>query len=248
MRAKLLSIIMLAITTLLGVGVARADSITFGGTGSDSDGPLSATIKFTAVAGGIQIVVTNTETGTIGQGQGVSGFGFSVGGGLGTPTGFTSLSGEQWTNNSGGTAWTLASGTAFTDSGSGTIDNWAFCNGSGVSLSVAGGCSSGQPQFLIFPSTGTAGPGNSLVTHCQPCLIGPTTFFLADPGVTASTVLTGKISDVDLSFGTGPDFVDDTTPLPPVPETSSLISLGSGLLALGLVAFFLRQRPVLTSA
>src|SRR5215471_10276649 len=107
---------------------AKADPLTVTATGSDSDGPLAASITFTPVAGGIQIVVTNLATGPLGKGQAVSGFTFSVSG-IGTPTAFTELKGRDEDSSaigSGGT-WNSGSGVAFDTVGAGpAIDHWGF--------------------------------------------------------------------------------------------------------------------------
>ena len=75
----------------LGAAQASANTVTFTTVaGSNGDGPLAATIAFSPVAGGIDITINNTETGTFGKGQGVSALLFTVSG-LGTPTSFTKL-------------------------------------------------------------------------------------------------------------------------------------------------------------
>ncbi len=61
--------------------------------GSDSDGPLAATVTF-ALNGttGIEITITNTESGTFAKGQAVSDLSFTLGGNL-KATLFTELKG-----------------------------------------------------------------------------------------------------------------------------------------------------------
>ena len=110
--------------------------------GSDSDGALAATVKFEAVSGGIEIILTNTETGTLAKGQAISSLSFTVGGGLSAPTAFTELSGSSYNPTSGG-SWTSTSGTAFDDKSSASppnaIDHWGFKpTGSNVLLATAG--------------------------------------------------------------------------------------------------------------
>src|SRR5258708_348146 len=46
--------------------------------GSDDDGPLAAKVEFVAVNGGIEVILTNTETGTFAKGQAISALSFSV--------------------------------------------------------------------------------------------------------------------------------------------------------------------------
>src|SRR5690349_10337337 len=91
--------------------------VVFTATGSNNDGPLSATIEFTAVAGGLDITISNTATGSIAKGQAVSGFSFNLSG-FSAPTAFTELKGGSFVTS--GTldslgSWTATTGTAFDD-------------------------------------------------------------------------------------------------------------------------------------
>jgi hypothetical protein len=223
----------------LNPGLANAGSVTFTASGSDSDGPLAASITFTAINGGFDITVTNTETGTFAKGQAISDFSFSVGGTLSTPTAFTEQTGVMFNPVSGG-SWTLASGTAFDTVLSPTppqpyaINHWGFqTTGASVVLATAGSPvpGAGNPTWMILPSTGTAGPGNSLAnSNFFPFIIGPTNFFLTVPGVTSSTDLNASnILNVTLSFGTGPDKV---LPGTVVPEPSSVVMGAMGFIGL----------------
>ena len=230
-------------------GRLSAGSITYIASGTDSDGAISASVMFTAVTGGFDITVTNTGSGTFAKGQAVSDFAFTVGGGLSTPTAFTELKGVMFDPVSGG-SWTLASGTPFDNTLSPTpaqpyaIDHWGFqTTGSNVVFATAGSPvpGAGNPTFMILPSSGTAGTGNSLAnSNFDPFIIGPADFFLTVPGVTASTLLdTTNIFGVSISFGTGPeaDLTPDSTP-----EPSSLVLSASGLGLLGAVGFFRSRR------
>src|ERR1700686_1028845 len=74
---------------------ATGTSVTFTTVaGSDSDGPLDATVEFSPVSGGIELIVTNTEASFSKRGQSVSALSFTVNG-LNTPTGFTQLTGAK---------------------------------------------------------------------------------------------------------------------------------------------------------
>lgn len=212
------------------VSNAHADMMSFTTVaGSDSDGPLAATISFTAINGGIKVVITNTESGTLAKGQAVSSLAFMMSG-LATPTAFTEFMGESF-NPTSGSSWTLASGSSFDDTSvslpPNAIDHWGFSpSGSNVLLATVNSPvpGAGNPHFMILPGSGTAGPGNSLSnSNFFPFEIGPGTFFLTDSAVTANTVLAGHINTVEVGFGTGPDKTLDTRLVPSVPEPASIL-------------------------
>jgi hypothetical protein len=217
-------------------GYARAGSITYTGAGSDSDGPVSASITFTAISGGIEITITNDESGTLAKGQAVSGLLFTAGGGLSTPSAFTEISGNKVDSASftPGAAFPGSSPvTPFSDSGSGSIDHWGFStSGSSVTLESAGsGAPPKNPIYMILPSSGTTGPGSSLADgHFDPYILGPGQFFLTVAGVTGATNLTSAdFSGVKIGFGTGPDTTVTATA---VPEPSAIALVGAGVVGL----------------
>lgn len=217
---------------------------------------LSATVLFAPIAGGIEITLTNTESGTITKGQAISALSFAVGGGLALPTGFYELTGKlaystpmpgvsvivPGSSLPAGDPFILMQGTGKTLPY--TIDHWqANTSGSTVTLATAGNnAPGGNPHWMILPSNGSAGPGASLTnSNFDPFIIGPASFFLTVPGVTTSTVLTGlNISNVQVGFGTGPDTT--LTAGPPggvtphasaTPAPSSVVLLGIGGAVLG---------------
>jgi hypothetical protein len=217
--------------------------------GNDSDGSLAATVTFTAVNGGIEVTVTNTETGTIAKGQAVSSLAFNVAG-LATPTLFTEFTGKSLksANFTPGASFPgNQSITKFDDkysSGADVIDHWGFSTkGSTVTLATAGtGSGKGNPDYMILPSSGTAGPGASLKQgKFDPYVLGSANFFLKVAGVTSSTILTAaNFTGLSVGFGTGPDKFLGTTSPHPVPEPSTLAVAGLG--ALGFIGYGLRRR------
>jgi hypothetical protein len=221
---------------------ARSEAVggvVFTASGHDNDGSVSATIEFTAVAGGLDVTITNTATGSIAKGQAVSGFSFNVSG-FSVPTGFTELKGGNLVTS--GTldslgSWTATTGTAFDDVDStapfNLIDHWGFqTTGSNGLVATAGSpTASGNPLYMILPSTGTVADGNALSnSNFDPFVIGPADFFLTVPGMTASTVLGQySFSNVIIEFGTGPDTSPTATytgmrpTASPAPEPMSLV-------------------------
>ena len=228
----------------------RADFLTL--PGSDNDGSLSATIKFTAVSGGVDITVTNNETGLLAKGQAISAlsFSFTAASGL-RATGFTDLKGTK-ANSSGFTPRSSFPGSASVtpvDSksstvGAGAIDHWGFQpTALSVALATAGSHVSGatgHPHYMILPSSGTTGPAKSLADgHFDPYLLGPANFFLkvSGPLPTVGTDLTADITNVSVGFGTGPDKSLQALPSvdpPTVPAPPSVVLLAVGGLGLAI--------------
>ena len=190
-----------------------------------------------------------------------------------TATYFTELSGLAYSPSTS-VGWSSSNGLAFSDTSSAPpingIDTWGFETSAGstqVLLATAGSPvpGSGHPQFMILPSSGTAGTGDSLSdsgsNHFDPFIIGPATFDISALGVSSSTNLTnGKtlssgwdITDVTVSFGTGPDSPSpfDTTgtntppvggPAPSVPEPMSVVVWSVGAFCCGALALVRRRR------
>jgi hypothetical protein len=222
-------------------GDARADIVyTTPANQSDTDGPISASVAFAPINGGLQISVTNLEVGQqMHLGQLISGFSFNIAN-LSTPSAFTSLSGRSLSIGSDGITWTASSGTAFTNGPGPSIDHWGFTtSASTITVETVGSpIQTGNPTYMILPTSGTSEDGlkNS---NQQPFIVGPAVFDLAVAGMTTSTVLSASdFTNVMVEFGTQPEATLAATPPtggnppPPTPEPSTALLLGFGIFGL----------------
>lgn len=183
----------------LGLQPAAAATITFLGTGTGTDGALSASADFTTSAGQLLVTITNTlaPSQIISSGQAVSDLSFTLSTAPGT-LGNTSTTGQlanfTCDNQAGCSTITNVSGTPTRFL---TSPNFSI-SGNTITLEAIGG---GQPDQMILPSATSFPNGNQGLDNFTPYVIGPATFTLALPGVTANTTITGAT----FSFGTGPD-------------------------------------------
>jgi hypothetical protein len=228
MRKAFVAILVLAVAALM-EPVAHASSLTVNVSGNGVDGPISAMLQFIPLANAIEIIVTNTENGSLGvtQGQAISGFTFSISG-INAPTAITGLSGR--TINNFPTSWVATDGTPFSDSGTTAIlDHWALVAGPGL-FTAGQQAPTGNPTYMILPSSGKNGGNGG--GNFNPYIIGPGTFILKDMGITTSTDLASDISGVvTVNFGTSPDNTLRTSVT--TPEPGAILLLG-----VGLVSFF----------
>lgn len=231
MPKKILTLCCLVLTacaSLFEVSVARATTITYFGSGSGTDGPLSASAVFTTSAGQLQVALTNTLaiSQLVSAGQALSDLSFTLSnapGALGT----TSAAG-QLGNVSGTGVVSYTSGTPTRFLGAGGQGSFGI-SGNTVTLETIGG---GKPTEMITPFVANGGSLSSVNNGFQqfdPYTIGTATFILMLTGVTANTTITSAT----FSFGTSPDTFIVGTPNnpPPTPEPSSLILLGPGLVS-----------------
>jgi hypothetical protein len=195
--------------------------------------PIDALATFTTTDGGITLLLENLASDPTSVIQNLSGIQFTVNN---ATTG--SLS------SSTATPRTIANGGTFVDGAAGPTD-WLFNFGGGIFYLTALG-STGPDQTIVGAPNGTNTYGNANGSIADnnphnPFLALAAMFAIDTLGVTAQST----ISNVILFFGTQPTAVtafcqDGCAPLSSVPEPTSLLLLGTGLI--GLAQAQLRRR------
>lgn len=201
---------------------AEASISTYIATGTDTVGdPVSATATFTTGANSLTVSLQNLLTNQKDVGQAISDLGFTFN------TGQTSGT----LASSSGLARTVAGNGTFTDGGV-VATGWQIDNtGGGLRLCDLCGGAAGPAHTILGGPDGSnvySAANNSIAGNGphNPFLAGIVSFTLNVPGLTAASV----VNSVFFSFGTTEgDNVPGLPQLPRVPEPSTLLLLGSGL-------------------
>ncbi len=219
---KLLATAMLVIASCV---LANADTITFvTPVGSTAGGlPVNAEATFTTGAGTLMITLTNLLANPKSVVQAISDLAFVLSNGATSGT-IAASSGQEIMIAADGT-FTL---------GSGVATGWALnSTASGLQLTVVG-TPTAPTHTIIGPPDGSnlySNANNSIAGNIphNPFLNQFATFILDIPGVTADTTITSAT----FSFGTA---AGTDVPGTPIPEPTSLLLFGSGLLGLAVAA------------
>lgn len=247
-----------SLSLLMGPNLAHAGPVTWYGSGTSSDGALSATADFTFGSGTLTVTLTNTLAANVirSAGQALSDISFTLSNAPGT-LGTTSASGQFGDVDGSGKVTYVSSDTVTTGKTSFTYTTptrWLGDGGNGgfaisgntITLETIGG---GQPSQMIIPNLANNGNYNNVNNGFQnfnAYVIGPATFTLALSGVTPDTTVTAAT----FSFGTGPDtFVPGSlTPPPPgppvgtTPAPPSIVLMGLGGLGMAFQRLRWRRR------
>jgi hypothetical protein len=217
-----------ALCTGLATAPAKADVYMFGGSGSGSDGSVSATAQITTSVNSLSVTLTDLLANPTSIGQTLSGVIITL---ATAPTGATLQP---------GTANLIDFSGATPVTSTGPIDHWgATVSGGDVFLATAGtGSEGGMPTYLIVGPGPYTNANASLGVHSP--LIDQTGTFTID--LTGAGTTAPVVTGVQFLFGTGPDTTVPGVPGVPEPATWAMLILGFGMIGAGLR---LRRRPAL---